>query len=108
MTADSKFVAFVNHVIQLALNLMAYSTIWAVLLILLETQDVNASYVQVMHEYHNESYKTKTRDYMQGLELAAERPKNNMYNNTLDGVSAHIPQQHVSQQKLQSTVSTRC
>ena len=48
-------------------------------------------------EYYNECYKTKTRDFMQGLELAAERPKNNMYNNTLDGVSAHIQQQHVYQ-----------
>ena len=43
MTSDSKFVAFVTHDIQLALNLMAYLTIWAVLLILLETQDINAS-----------------------------------------------------------------
>ena len=48
MVADSEFVAFVNHAIQLALDLMACPTIWAVLLILLETQDVNASYVQVM------------------------------------------------------------
>ena len=68
MTADSELVAFVNHAIQLALNLMGYPTIWAVLLILLETQDVNASYVQVMHEYHNECHNTKTRDYMLELE----------------------------------------
>ena len=27
--------------------------IWAVLSILLETQDVNASYVQVIHDYYN-------------------------------------------------------
>ena len=68
ITSDSEFVAFVNHAIQLALNLMAYPTIWAVLLILLETQDVNASYVQVMHTYHNECYNMKTRDYMLELE----------------------------------------
>ena len=38
ITSDSKFVAFVYHTIQLALDLMAYPNIWAVLLILLETQ----------------------------------------------------------------------
>ena len=36
MTSDSEFVAFVNHAIQMALDLTAY------LLILLETQDVNS------------------------------------------------------------------
>ena len=102
MASDSEFVAFVNHVIQLALDLMAYPTIWAVLLILLETQDVNASYVQVMHNYYNECYNTKTEDYMIELEQAAERPKNNMYNNTLDGVSAYI-QQHMYKPQMQST-----
>ena len=98
MTSDSKFVAFVNHAIQLALDLMAYLAIWAVLLILLETQDVNTSYIQVMHDYYNECYNTKTTDYMTGLEQAAERSKNNMYNNILDGVSAYIQQQVCNRQ----------
>ena len=53
MTSDSEFVAFVNHAIQLALDLTAYPNIWAVLLILLETQDVNTCYVQTMHGYYN-------------------------------------------------------
>ena len=39
MTSDSESVAFVNHAIQLALDLTAYLNIWAVLSILLETQD---------------------------------------------------------------------
>ena len=41
MTSDSEFIAFANHTIQLALDLMAYPNIWAVLSILLETRDVN-------------------------------------------------------------------
>ena len=53
MTSDSEFIAFVNHTIQLVLDLMVYPNIWAVLLILLETQDVNASYMQTMHDYYN-------------------------------------------------------
>ena len=54
MTSDSEFIAFINHAIQLALHLTTYPYIWAVLLILLETQDVNMSYVQVMHDYYNQ------------------------------------------------------
>ena len=50
MTSDSEFAAFVNHAIQLALDLTTFLNIWAVLSILLETQDVN-TYVQVMHNY---------------------------------------------------------
>ena len=90
MTSDSEFIGFVNHSIQLALDLMVYPTIWAVLSILLETQDANTSYVLVMHDYYNECYNTKTEEYMMQLEQATERSLNNMYNNTLDGVSAAI------------------
>ena len=54
MTSDSKFVAFINHIIQLVFDLTVYPNIWAVLLILLETQDVNTSYMQTMHDYYNQ------------------------------------------------------
>ena len=93
MTSNSEFVAFANHAIQLALDLTVNPTIWTVLSILLETQDVNILYVQVMHDYYNECYNTKTQEYMTQLEHIAERSKNNMYNNTLDGVSEVIQQQ---------------
>ena len=53
MTSDSEFIAFINHTIQLVLDLTVYPNIWAVLSILLETQDVNASYMQTMHDYYN-------------------------------------------------------
>ena len=90
MTSESEFVAFVNHAIQMALDLTAYSNIWAVLLILLETQDINMSYVQVMHDYYNKCNKKKTEEYMIQLEQVAEKSKYNMYNNTVDEVSAHF------------------
>ena len=92
MTSESEFVAFINHAIQLVLNLMVYPNIWAVLSILLETQDVNASYMQTMHDYYNHCYDTRTHDYMVLIQKPAEQPKNNMYNNTLDGVSAYVQQ----------------
>ena len=53
ITSDIEFVAFINHAIQLVLDLMVYPNIWAVLSILLETQDVNASYMQTMYDYYN-------------------------------------------------------
>ena len=46
MTSDSKFIVFISHAIQLALDLTTYPNIWADLLILYETQDVNTSYVR--------------------------------------------------------------
>ena len=82
MTSDSEFVAFINHAIQLALDLTTYSNNWA----------VNTSYVQVMHDFYNQCYTTRTEEYMVTLEKAAEQSKNNMYNNTLDGVSAYVQQ----------------
>ena len=92
ITSDSEFIAFVNHAIQLALDLTTYPNIWAVLLILLETQDVNMSHVQVMHNYYNQCYNTRTEEYMVALEKVAKQSTNNMYNNTLDGVSAYVQQ----------------
>ena len=75
MTSDSEFIAFINHAIQLALDLTTYLNIWAVLSILLETQDINTSYVQVMHNYYNQCYNTRTEQYMVALEKAAEQLK---------------------------------
>ena len=91
MTSDSEFVAFVNHAIQLALDLTIYPNIWAVLSILLETQDVNASYMQTMHDYYNQFYDIRMQEYVELLEKAAEQVKTNM-DNTLDGVSAYVQQ----------------
>ena len=92
MTTDSEFVAFINHAIQLELDLTIYPNIWAVLSILMETQDVNASYMQTMHDYYNQCYDTRTQEYMVLLEKAAEQSKNITYNNTLHGVSAYVQQ----------------
>ena len=67
MTSDSEFIPFINHSIQLVLDLTVYPNIWAVLSILLETQDVNTSYVQTMHDYYNCCYDMRTQEYMYSL-----------------------------------------
>ena len=92
VTSDSEFVAFVDHAIQLVLDLTVYPNIWAVLSILLETQGVNASYMQTMDDYYNRCYDTRTQEYMVLIKKSTEQSKNNMYNNTLDGVSAYAQQ----------------
>ena len=73
ITSDSEFLFFINHAIQLALDLTTYLNVWAVLLILLETQDFNVSYMQMMHDYYNQCYDTRTQEYMVLLERAAEQ-----------------------------------
>ena len=78
MTSDGEFVAFINHAIQLALDLTTYPNIWAVLSIMLGTQDVNTSYVQTVHDYYNQCYDTRTQEYMVLHEKAAEQSKNNI------------------------------
>ena len=45
-----------------------------------------------MHDFYNQCYDTRTQEYVVLLEKAAEQSKNNMYNNTLDGVSAYVQQ----------------
>ena len=102
MTSDSEFVAFINHVIQLTLDLTTYPNIWVVLSILLETQDVNTLYVQVMHDYYNQCYNTRTEEYMKKSRKSSRTIKNNMCINTLDGVSAYV-QQPVCDPPVQST-----
>ena len=92
MTSESEFLAIINHTIQLVLDLSTYPNICVVLSILLETQDVNTSCVQMMHDYYNQCYNTRTEEYVVTLEKVAEQSKNNMYNNTLDGVSAYMQQ----------------
>ena len=99
MTSDSEFIAFINHAFKLVLDLTTYPNIWAVLSILLETQDVNTSYVQVINDYYNQCYNTRTEEYMVALEKAAEQSKNNMYYN---GLSAYV-QQSVCDPPMQST-----
>ena len=46
----------------------------------------------MMDDYYNQCYDTRTEEYMVLLEKVTEQSKNNMYNNTLDGVLAYIQQ----------------
>ena len=45
-----------------------------------------------MHDYYNQCHDMRMQECMVLLEKAAEQSKNNMYNNTLDEVSAYVQQ----------------
>ena len=45
-----------------------------------------------MRDYYNQCYDMRTQEYMVLIEKAAEQSETNMYNNTLDGVSAYVQQ----------------
>ena len=64
-----------------------FLTIWAVLSILLESQDVNALYVQAIQQYYDHCYDMKTNDYMMNLEMASGQIQQSMYDLKFDRVS---------------------
>ena len=59
LSSDSEFVTFISHAINLSVEPMVFPTIWAVLTIILETQDTNSAYVEVLHAYFNRCYSSK-------------------------------------------------
>ena len=90
MFADSEFVTFLSHAIDLLVDLTVYPTVWAVLKILLETQDANAIYVCNLQEYHSACYKSKNKTYMWRLEREAAKPKDQMYSGNFVSISDYI------------------
>ena len=56
-----------------------FPTLWAVLSILLDTQDSKREYVQVLQEEYNKYYADKSRKYMQNLERNMVEIQNRMH-----------------------------
>ena len=48
--------------------------------------------MQMMHDYYNQCYDTKHKTTWYSLKKATEQSKSNKYNNTIDGVLAHVQQ----------------
>ena len=57
-----------KHTICLNIDLTAFSTVWAVLSTLLDTQDGKCEYVKCLQEGYNTQYEGKSRQYMLKLE----------------------------------------
>ena len=66
--------------------------------------------MQLMHDYYNQCYVTGTEEYMTNLEKASKRTKNDMYNNTLDGILAGVLKfvQNVQKTTINLTTGGQC
>ena len=69
MSSDNEYVTLLQYAIHLHIDLTMFPTLWAVLSILLETQDGKCKYVKCLQEEYNNYYKDKSRRYMQLLLL---------------------------------------
>ena len=68
MSSDNEYVALLKYVIHLNIDLSTFPTLWAVLSILLDTQDGNLEYVKFLQEEYNTYYADKSRKYVENLE----------------------------------------
>ena len=79
MSSDKEYVALLKYAIHLNIDLSMFPTVWAVLSILLDTQDGNLEYVKLLQEEYNGYYKSKHRKYMEKLEKKSLEIQNCMH-----------------------------
>ena len=53
MSPNNEYVALLKYAIHLNIDISMFPTVWAVLSILLDTQDGNLEYVKLLQEEHN-------------------------------------------------------
>ena len=69
MSSNNEYVVLLKYAICLNVDLTTFSTLWAVLFILLDTQYSNLEYVKFLQEEYNRYYADKSRKYMVNLEM---------------------------------------
>ena len=79
MSSDNEYVALLKYAIHLNIDLSTFPTVWAVLSILLDTQDGNLEYVKLLEEEYNGYYESKSRKYMEKLEKKSIEIQNCMH-----------------------------
>ena len=68
-----------QYAIHLHIDLTTFPTLWAVLSILLDTQDGICEYVKCLKEEYNNYYEDKSTGYMLKLERQSAELQNHMY-----------------------------
>ena len=71
MSSNNEYVTLLNHTIYLHVDISMFPMIWAVLSILLDTQDHKLKYVKFLKEEYNRYYENITRENMEKLEAKA-------------------------------------
>ena len=79
MSSDNEYVTLLQYALSLHIDLTTFSTLWAVLSILLDTQDGKHEYVKCLQEEYNTYYEDKPRRYMLKLERQSVELQNHMY-----------------------------
>ena len=79
MSSDNEYVTLIQYTIHLHIDLTMFPTLWAVLSILLETQDGKCKYVKCLQEEYNTYYEDKSKRYMLKLERQSAELQNHMY-----------------------------
>ena len=79
MSSDNEYVTLLQYAIHLHIDLTMFPTVWAVLSILLDTQDGKCEYVKCLQEEYNNYYEDNSRRYMLKLERQMAELQNNMY-----------------------------
>ena len=84
MSSDNEYVTLLKYAIHLNIDLSMFPTLWAVLSILLDTQDGKCEYVKCLQEEYNTYYMDKSRKYMMNLEKKSVEIQNHMHDSVTD------------------------
>ena len=79
MSLDNEYVTLIQYAIHLHIDLTMFPTLWAVLSILLDTQDGKHKYVKHLQGEYNTYYEDKFIRYMLKLERQLVELQNRMY-----------------------------
>ena len=79
MSPDNEYVTLLKYAICLHVDISMFPIVWAVLSILLDTQDNNLEYVKFPQEEYNRYYEQRTREYMEKLEKKSIAIQTHMY-----------------------------
>ena len=78
MSLSNGYVALLKYAICLNIDISTFPTVWAVLSILLDTQDGNLEYLKLLQEEYNRYYESRSRKYMEKLEKKSIAIQNRM------------------------------
>ena len=79
MSSDNEYVILLKYAIRLNIDLSTFLTLWAVLSILLDTQDGECEHVKILQEEYNTYYTDNSKKYMLKLERKSVEIQNRMH-----------------------------
>ena len=68
MSPNNEYVTLLKYAIHLNVDISTFPTVWAVLSILLDTQDGSFEHIKLLQEEYNRYYESRSRKYMEKLE----------------------------------------